>query len=135
MLVRKYGETSPQNTVSVASFTRHVGRHRRAVSLFTGTSSSLSLGGLCTGPKQQYLTYLSVRNRLDCNAPYRLATPHAWTFCDLDFSLSECWNVAWKPPFFGSALMFGLPTSKASTPRTLMPPPPRLLLPASLLRL
>ena len=49
-LVREYGETSPRSTVHVPSPTRHVGHHRRAVSLFTGTSSSSSLGGLCTGP-------------------------------------------------------------------------------------
>jgi len=51
-LVREYGETSPQGTVHVASLTRHVGRRRRAVSLFIRTSSSSSLGGLCTGPER-----------------------------------------------------------------------------------
>jgi len=30
---------------------RHVGRHRRAISLFIGTSSSSSLEGLCTEPE------------------------------------------------------------------------------------
>jgi len=43
-LVREYGETSPRCTVHISSPTGHVGRHRRAVSLFTGTSSSSSLG-------------------------------------------------------------------------------------------
>ena len=51
-LVIEYGEMSPQNTVFVASLTRHVGRQGRAVNLFTETSSSSSLGGLCTGPER-----------------------------------------------------------------------------------
>ena len=48
----EYGEMSPQGTVHVTSLTKHVGCHRRAVSLFTGTSSSSILGDLCTGPKR-----------------------------------------------------------------------------------
>jgi len=43
-LVREYGETSPRCTVHVPSPARHVGRHRRAVHLFTGIGSSSSLG-------------------------------------------------------------------------------------------
>jgi len=50
MLVKECGETSPRSTVHVLSLTKHVGRHRRAVSLFTRTSYSSSMGGLCTGP-------------------------------------------------------------------------------------
>jgi len=40
------------------------------------------------------------RGSLIVTCPTASSTPHAWTFCDLDFSLTECWNVAWKLPFF-----------------------------------
>jgi len=50
--VMEYSETSPQNIVCVASLKRHVGLHGRAISLFTNTSSSSSLRGLCTGPER-----------------------------------------------------------------------------------
>ena len=45
---RKCGETSPRGTVYVLPLIRHLGRHRRVVSLFAEAIFNSSLGGLCT---------------------------------------------------------------------------------------
>jgi len=42
---------SPQDTMRVTLLIGHVGHRGRAVSLFTETIFSSSLGGLCTGPE------------------------------------------------------------------------------------
>jgi len=39
--------------------------------------------------------------------PTASCTPHAWTLYDFDFSLTECWNVAWKPPFSAQLYCLG----------------------------
>ena len=39
--------------------------------------------------------------------PTALSTPHAWTLHDLDFSLTESWNVTWRPPFSAQLYCLG----------------------------
>jgi len=73
-----------------------------------------------------FTSHLFPKGSLIVAHPTASSTPHAWILRDLSFSLTECWNVAWKPPFSAYLYCFGLPRSEASTPCALMPPPLRL---------